>query len=68
MQSQKGIKKEERDWLRYQEASFASCRARFVEKSFPVILHQEGPWSRSHALRFITATSLLMVRLIKAAC
>ena len=31
----------------------------------PLWKHQEGPWSGSQVLRFITATSLLMVRLIK---
>jgi hypothetical protein len=55
-------------WARSQGVPFAFCRARLFKKSFSEAWYQEGPWSGSQVLRLVTATSLLMVRLIRAAC
>jgi hypothetical protein len=61
-------------WARSQGVSFAFCRARLLEESFSRAWsqnsswYQEGSWSGSQVLRLVTATSLLIVRLIRAAC
>jgi hypothetical protein len=55
-------------WARSQGGFFAFCRARLLEKSFSGAWYQEGSWSGSQVLRLVTAISLLMVRLIRAAC
>jgi hypothetical protein len=61
-------------WERSQRVSSASCRAKLLEKSFSGAWsqdsswYQKGSWSGGQVLRLVTATSLLMVRLIRAAC
>jgi hypothetical protein len=58
----------ENSWARSQGVSIAFCIARLLEKSFSGAWYQEGSLSGIQVLRLVTATSLLMVRLIRAAC
>ena len=60
-------------WKYSQRAFFESCRVSVVEKGFPRVLsqdswYQEGPWIDSQVPRFIIATSLSIVCLIRVTC
>lgn len=57
-------------WKYSQKAFFGFCRVSVVEKGFPRVLsqdswYQEGPWIDSQVPRFIIATSLSIVCLIR---
>lgn len=57
-------------WKYSQRAFFESCRESVVEKGFPRVLsqdswYQKGPWIDSQVPRFIIATSLSIVCLIR---